>query len=292
MTRFSTTGPARAPASGPARRGERLAGELLDPRALAIGQIRRAALRLLHEVEQALSLVRGERPRGRRAADVDLLRDEQDLLPGDSLRGRDDRAGSRHRVLRLPRPRRREPACYHRTIEARIDTRPATADDLDDILATLFAGFESFAEFAPAGWTPPEPQRERTLRRLVEPTTWALIAHEGDRAVGHVSFTPARGHPFEQPDGTWLDEPPIPGEAHLWQLFVVPDRWGAGIASALHDLAIVAMRAREYERARLFTPVANARARGFYERRGWTRAGGGFDSDMGLELLEYRIELG
>jgi ribosomal protein S18 acetylase RimI-like enzyme len=107
-----------------------------------------------------------------------------------------------------------------------------------------------------------------------------------------VSFTPARGHPFEQSDGGWLDEPPIPGEAHLWQLFVLPDRWGAGIASALHDRAIAAMRAQGYERARLFTPIENARARGFYERRGWSRAGQGFDSEMGLQLVEYRIELG
>ncbi len=117
-----------------------------------------------------------------------------------------------------------------------------------------------------------------------------MIAHEDGRPVGHVSFTPARGRPFEQPDGAWLDEPPIPGEAHLWQLFVVPDRWGAGIASALHDRAIEAMRSQGYERARLFTPVANDRARGFYERRGWIRAGSGFDSEMGLELAEYRIE--
>jgi GNAT superfamily N-acetyltransferase len=188
-------------------------------------------------------------------------------------------------VLRLP-------PCYHRPIASEIDMRPATADDVDEILATLFAGFESFAEFAPPGWAPPEPQRERTLRRLMEPTTWALIAEDGGRAVGHVSFTPARGNPFEQADGKWLDEPPIPGEAHLWQLFVVPDRWGAGIASALHERAIAAMRAKGYGRARLFTPIENARARGFYERRGWSRAGTGLDSDMGLQLVEYRIELG
>jgi GNAT superfamily N-acetyltransferase len=170
--------------------------------------------------------------------------------------------------------------------------RPATTDDVDDILATLCAGFESFAEFAPPGWKPPEPQRELTLRLLSEPTTWALIAHEGDRAVGHASFTPARGFPFEHSDGSWRDQPPIPDKAHLWQLFVAPDRWGAGIASALHDRATDAMRSQGYGSARLFTPIANARARGFYARRGWTPAGTGPDPDSGLELIEYRVELG
>jgi hypothetical protein len=46
-----------------------------------------------------------------------------------------------------------------------IATRPATADDVDALLANLDAGFPSFTEFAPAGWTPPEPDRDLTLRR-------------------------------------------------------------------------------------------------------------------------------
>ena len=174
---------------------------------------------------------------------------------------------------------------------AQLTLRRATPDDLDALIATLSAGFESFAEFAPEGWSPPEPERERTAALLAEPTTWAMIAEQGDRAVGHVSFTPARGRPFEQHGGAWLDEPAIPGQAHLWQLFVVPDRWGSGIAGTLHDAALEEMTIRGYRRARLFTPVAHRRARRFYERRGWTAGATGAEDELGLEMVEYVAEL-
>ena len=171
-----------------------------------------------------------------------------------------------------------------------IVTRPATVADIDALLTNLEAGFGSYADFAPPGWGPPRPDRELTLRILERPSTWALLAEVAGRPVAHVSFTPARGDPFEDPEG-WRDAPPTPGLAHLWQLFVLPEFWGAGIAGPLHDAAIEAMREREYERARLFTPAAHVRARRFYERRGW-RAGRVLgDADLGLDLQIYGIEL-
>jgi GNAT superfamily N-acetyltransferase len=151
-------------------------------------------------------------------------------------------------------------------------------------------GLDSYAEFAPVGWVPPEPDRELTLTILRRPSTRALLATIEGEPAGHVSFNPARGNPFEDPDG-WRDAPVAPGQAHLWQLFVLPQHWGAGVAGALHDLALAAMRDQGYDRARLFTPAAHARARRFYERRGWRPGGALADPDLGLELVEYRIEL-
>jgi GNAT superfamily N-acetyltransferase len=172
-----------------------------------------------------------------------------------------------------------------------ITIRRATVDDLDAILAHLRAGFASFAEFAPAGWQPPNPHRERTAKLLERPSTWAAIALDGEHSVGHVSFTPGRGRPFEQHGGAWRDEPPIPGLAHLWQLFVIPERWGTGVAERLYEAGIDAMVGEGYERARLYTPVDHGRARRFYERRGWTMTGQAVDSEIGLALAEYRLEL-
>jgi hypothetical protein len=47
--------------------------------------------------------------------------------------------------------------------------------------------------------------------------------------------------------------------------------------------------ARGFTAMRLFTPAAQARARRFYEREGWTAAGEPSDElDFGMPLVEYR----
>jgi ribosomal protein S18 acetylase RimI-like enzyme len=189
-------------------------------------------------------------------------------------------------VLRLPLPLAPESGRM-----GTVTIRPAGVDDLEPIIANLMAGFATFTEFAPAGWQPPEPRRERTAELLAHPRTWAALALDGSRVVGHVSFTPARGRPFEQPAGAWREEPPIPGKAHLWQLFVLPDSWGSGVATALHARCLEAMADQEYDRARLYTPLGNDRARRFYEREGWRYTAEGPDNDMKLAIAEYEIEL-
>lgn len=177
-------------------------------------------------------------------------------------------------------------------MEEPITTRPATAADLDAILANLMAGFATFTEFAPVGWEPPEPRPGVTAEVLSRVDTWAMLAHDADgELIGHVSFTPAHGDPFSQPGGKWRNQPPVPGKAHLWQLFVHPAHWGRRIAARLHDAATTEMAARGYERARLFTPGANQRSRTFYERRGWVYEAAGPDPDLGLPLVEYSLEL-
>jgi GNAT superfamily N-acetyltransferase len=77
--------------------------------------------------------------------------------------------------------------------------------------------------------------------------------------------------------------------AHLWQLFVLPDWWGSGVADVLHREFIAEARNRGYERARLYTPAAHERARRFYERRDWRALGEQLNPELGLALAEYRI---
>ena len=52
-------------------------------------------------------------------------------------------------------------------------------------------------------------------------------------------------------------------------LYVVPEAWGSGVADALHDAGLDHLRSRGETRCRLWVLEHNARARRFYERRGW-----------------------
>jgi GNAT superfamily N-acetyltransferase len=55
----------------------------------------------------------------------------------------------------------------------------------------------------------------------------------------------------------------------LEHLFVVPERWGTGVADALHDAALAVSREAGAGLCRLEVLEENRRARRFYERHGW-----------------------
>jgi GNAT superfamily N-acetyltransferase len=172
-----------------------------------------------------------------------------------------------------------------------IQTRLATAHDVDAIIALFSAGVETYREFAPPGWEPPDPDRDNTRDILADSQTWAMLAVVDGVPVGHASFTPARERGPGEAAGSWRERPLIPGLAHLWQLFVLQRWWGTGVADELHRAGVAEMREHGYERARLYTPTAQARARRFYERRGWTAVDEQQNTDFGLPLTEYRLEL-
>jgi GNAT superfamily N-acetyltransferase len=170
-----------------------------------------------------------------------------------------------------------------------IAIRHATGTDAPAILDLLAHGFESYRSFAPPGWEPPLPDDVAGYvleRQLARPEVWYVVAEDDRGHAGQCGFNP--GHEQRNMQGAR-----IPGLAHLWQLFVREDRWGGGLAGELHDRAVAAMRERGYERARLGTPLAHARARRFYERRGWRAAPMSMEAPehLGLELVEYRLEL-
>ncbi len=77
--------------------------------------------------------------------------------------------------------------------------------------------------------------------------------------------------------GEWLDG-----------LYVVPEAWGNGIAARLHDDALRAIAATGKAMARLWVLEDNARARRFYERRGWHLDG----SDRVVPFPPHPLDLG
>jgi GNAT superfamily N-acetyltransferase len=181
-----------------------------------------------------------------------------------------------------------------------ISTRRASVADLEALIADVQAGFDSYVEFAPLGWVPPDVEADGELmgELMNDEETWALVALAGPAGaaagppgsdpVGHIAFTPARRR---TPGRPWATSPATPGLAHLWQLFILPAWWGRGVAPLLHDAAIEEMRARDYQSARLYTPALHARARRFYERRGWLPTGEQWNNHLTLMLTEYRLAL-
>jgi GNAT superfamily N-acetyltransferase len=175
-----------------------------------------------------------------------------------------------------------------------IETRQATVDDLDSVLADVQSGFDSYLTFAPLGWQPPQidAERDRIAMRIADPDTWMLLAVVEGITVGHVGIVSAREPAVADASTDRLVRPLIVGLAHLWQLFVLPDWWGKGVGALLHERAVAQMRERGYREARLFTPSLHARARGFYERRGWRAVAEDFNPALELMLTEYRLALG
>jgi GNAT superfamily N-acetyltransferase len=168
--------------------------------------------------------------------------------------------------------------------------RAAEPGDAPATISLLEHGFDSYREFAPTGWEPPAPGIEEELaieRFLGDGRVWYVVAEDDRGHAGQCGFTPA--HKLRNMKGDAL-----PGIAHFWQLFVRRDLWGSGLAGELHDLAVTALRERGYARARLLTPEAQARARAFYERRGWRHVPITVEDAepiAGLEVVEYRLDL-
>ena len=127
--------------------------------------------------------------------------------------------------------------------------RDASAADVETLYAIQRAGsLAAFARiFPPARYPfPDDAVRARWREAVTDPSRRVLLAERGGGAVGLVAFRPGS----------------------LEALYVMPDEWGGGVGSALHDRAVGELRPLGNE-ARLWVLEANARARRFYERRGW-----------------------
>jgi GNAT superfamily N-acetyltransferase len=160
--------------------------------------------------------------------------------------------------------------------------RPADRGDASQIATVMSEGFDGYRSFAPPGWEPPDAHAELERLRgfLGNHEVWCLIAEEDGEPAGHVSLMPAELHPHPSDDDRM---------AHFWQLFVRPRWWGTGLAAELHAEAVREASSRGFTSMRLFTPAAQARARRFYEREGWTAAAEPIDDlDFGMPLVEYR----
>lgn len=157
--------------------------------------------------------------------------------------------------------------------------RLATLADAPELADMVFEGFESYREWAPAGWDPPAaPLQLSGIRdRLPEDGCVCLLAEADGVQAGHVAYIPAREEP---------------GVAHIWMLFLRRAWWGTGLAADLLTRAVAEATGEGYAGMRLHTLADHARARAFYEREGWNAPDPPFYEPMlGLALVTYRLRL-
>jgi GNAT superfamily N-acetyltransferase len=154
-----------------------------------------------------------------------------------------------------------------------VTTRRAWPADAETLLRTQRLGLATWRAFAPAWQLPPYAEHlARTRARLERPDAWAQLAFVHGEPAGHFAMV--------------RDDFGDPAAVDLWQLFVRPPWWGTGLAAQLHDAFVARARELGYPRAWLGTPAAHARARRFYERRGW-RSRGPLVEEAGLPLAIY-----
>jgi GNAT superfamily N-acetyltransferase len=166
-------------------------------------------------------------------------------------------------------------------VEPTFSYRRAALIDAPVMCETAEQGFAGYAAFAPPGWRPPrepgDPDKLIEGMSLERAVAW-LAEHDGAPA-GHVLLIPASES--REP----VDDPRL---AHVMHVFVREPFWGTGVASELLRLLLDGARSKGFASARLFTPAGQERARGFYEREGWTLSRGWQDATLGLPVVEYR----
>ena len=77
------------------------------------------------------------------------------------------------------------------------------------------------------------------------------------------------------------------GDVKLTALYVLPAQFGRGIGSSLHDL--FAAQLAPGRTGILEVWAGNARAIGFYERRGWRPTTETRDGPQGIDFVTYRL---
>jgi ribosomal protein S18 acetylase RimI-like enzyme len=173
-----------------------------------------------------------------------------------------------------------------------VGVRPAGQADAEDLarvrIATWRAAYRGIVPDAVLDGLDPVAEvvtwRQRLAAATEVRTEVALVAAPPDRPrlVGFVTTGAAR-HAGEA------------GLGEVWAIYVDPDAQGRGVGRALMDAAIRDLETRGFGEAVLWVFEANAPARAFYERLGWTPDGAAKPLVIGgaapLEI-RYRRSLG
>lgn len=156
--------------------------------------------------------------------------------------------------------------------------RRGGSSDFEAALAVWRAANEARLNGRPA----PEDHGRRVRAHMETPGAFLFVADAGGvsgMAVGMQGLAD---------DGAG---PPVEGLCHVAAVFVVPDRWGAGLGGRLVDAVLAEARARGYGRAQLWTHAANGRAHRLYDGRGFRQTGRQKEDDLGETIVHYERDL-
>ncbi|AIA07981.1 acetyltransferase [Streptomyces noursei] len=127
-----------------------------------------------------------------------------------------------------------------------------------------------------------ERRRNAWARAIASPAMAALCA---ETAEGWVVGALAMGPPKD------ADVDPA-HHRQLFQIHVHPDAWGSGVGSALHGAFVDGVAAGGFAGGVLEAWEANARAGGFYLKRGWRADGARRPGPGGVDYVRLRLRLG
>ena len=156
-----------------------------------------------------------------------------------------------------------------------ITLRLATLSDLDAVIAVW-----RVSSATRHGGQPPPPEHEARVRGWAQqPDTFLIVADDGGVVVGMGLAMQGRAAV-----GTG---PPVPGFCFISMIYVVPERWGAGLGGQVVEAVLAEARARGYGPAVLWTAADNIRAQRLYEGRGLHRSGQEQTGEWGKRELQY-----
>lgn len=121
--------------------------------------------------------------------------------------------------------------------------------------------------------------RARLEEQTAEARAWVALRH--DVVVGYVYAGPSR-----DPDA----DPARTGE--IYDLYVVAEHWRGGLGRMLMSAAVEALRSTGRCRVTLWVIDGNARARRFYESRGFAADGARRTAPSGVEEIRYGADVG
>ena len=124
---------------------------------------------------------------------------------------------------------------------------------------------------------------------LVGSQLFVPVLDGGVVGFGHAG--PERDEPACDASGSEIAAPAAPTRGEVYGFYLHPMSWGSGVAGPLMAACVLHLREAGFNEAVLWVLRDNPRARGFYEKAGWSPSGATGEWE-GVPEVQYSISLG